>query len=253
MSKMFDSLKWAEGRRRKSVSRPPEPAPQPKREAAVEPRVVDTTGLPDEFINELGALRNSLEGVFTREKRSILFASAASGEGTTTIAANFAWFLSMQGMGRVLLCEMNARRPAFTSLFAINGNVGTTDYFASPHDLMSLVQRPHGGGMGVVHAGGRDPTVIQLRLKQVMPRLVAEALQHYDTVIIDAPPVISCPETPAMTGFVDGVVLVVQAERTRREVVLRSMESIANFQGNVLGVVLNRKKYYIPEFLYRRI
>ena len=56
-----------------------------------------------------------------------------------------------------------------------------------------------------------------------------------------------------MTAFVDGVVLVVQAERTKREVVQRSMESIANFQGNILGVVLNRKKYYIPEFLYRRV
>jgi capsular exopolysaccharide synthesis family protein len=253
MSKMFDSLKWAEGERRKAGTQVEEPTHAPAAPASGDPRVIEAAGLPKEFIDELGALRNSLESVFTRTKRSILFASAASGEGTTTIATNFAWFLSMQGMGRVLLCEMNARRPAFTRLFAINGDVGISDYFSTRCDLMSLVQNPQGGGMGVVHAGKSGPAGIQLNVKQVMGRLVNEAFQYYDTVIIDAPPIISCSETAAMTPFVDGVVVVVHAEKTKREVVQRSMESIANFQGTVLGVVLNRKKYYIPEFLYRRI
>ncbi len=253
MSRMFDSLKKAEGKRHKTDADIQERAP---RAASPEPgtnRPLHTGGMPQEFANELGALRNSLEDLFTRPKRSILFASAASGEGTTTIAANFAWFLSMQGAGSVLLCEMNARRPAFTNLFSLNGASGVTEYFSSPVDLLTLVQRPQGGRLGVLHAGSHGPTVIQLNLKQVMSRLIAEAFQQYDTVVIDAPPVISCPETPGMTAFVDGVVLVVQAERTKREVVQRSMDSIANFQGNILGVVLNRKKYYIPEFLYRRV
>ncbi|MEE9270315.1 MAG: CpsD/CapB family tyrosine-protein kinase [Candidatus Krumholzibacteria bacterium] len=253
MSKIFDSLKWAEGERRQGATQVEEPAPPRPASASSDPTVIEAAGLPKEFIDELGALRNSLENLFTRTKRSILFASAASGEGTTTIATNFAWFLSLQGTGSVLLCEMNARRPTFTRLFAINRDAGITDYFSTRCDLMPLVQNPQGGRLGVVHAGKRGPAGIQLNVKQVMGSLITEALQYYDTVIIDAPPIISCPETAAMTPFVDGVVVVVQAEKTKREVVQRSMESIANFQGTVLGVVLNRKKYYIPEFLYRRV
>jgi Mrp family chromosome partitioning ATPase len=95
--------------------------------------------------------------------------------------------------------------------------------------------------------------VIQLHLNAVFPRMLEEALKTYDTVVIDAPPVISAPETPPMAGFVDGVVLVVQAGKTKREVVLRALQSLANFKGRVLGVVLNRKRYYIPEFIYKRI
>jgi Mrp family chromosome partitioning ATPase len=159
----------------------------------------------------------------------------------------------MQGVNRVLVCELNARRPAFTKVFSINGSRGVTDYFSSRVELPSIVQTVGPDEMDVLHVGVEDPTVIQLHLAQVLPDFLEDAFRLYDTVIIDAPPVIDCPETPPMTSFVDGVVMVVQSGRTRREIVARSLERIEKFKGNVLGIVLNRKKYYIPEFLYKRI
>ena len=56
-----------------------------------------------------------------------------------------------------------------------------------------------------------------------------------------------------MTAAMDGIVLVVQCERTKREIVQRALGMIGQFNGKVLGIVLNRKKYYIPEFIYRRL
>jgi Mrp family chromosome partitioning ATPase len=107
--------------------------------------------------------------------------------------------------------------------------------------------------LDVLHVGRLDATVIQLHLNAVFPRLLEEALRSYDTIIIDAPPIISAPEAAPMTAFADGVVLVVQAGKTKREVVARAMGSIANFKGRIIGVVLNRKRYYIPGFIYKRI
>jgi Mrp family chromosome partitioning ATPase len=52
---------------------------------------------------------------------------------------------------------------------------------------------------------------------------------------------------------VDGVVLVVHCGRTKRETVERSIKQVQQFRGKVLGVVLNRKRYYIPDFIYRRL
>jgi len=254
VSKIFDALRRAEGQRSESNEFVPEPAPHRGRRELRAAALPDASDLPPDFIRELGILRNSLDITFsTMEKRSILFTSATPGEGTTTVATNFARFLALQGSGQVLVCELNARRPAFTRVFSINGTAGMTDYFSKRIQLKSIVQTVGGNQMDVLHVGAHDPTIIQLHLTQVLPEFLGDAFQLYDTVIIDAPPVISCPETPPMTGMVDGVVLVVQAGRTKREVVLRSMESIANFKGNILGVVLNRKKYYIPEFLYKRI
>ncbi len=212
------------------------------------------TEFSDELHRQLGMLRNAIEVELAgKTKRVILFTSSMPGEGTTTIAANFAKVLALQGNERVLVCEMNARRPAFSEVFSTNGESGITEYFASGNGLAQLVQRTETDGLGVLHFGHQDATIIQLHLKQVFPRLLAEALKSFDTIIVDAPPVLSSPETPPMAEFVDGVVMVVHSGKTKREAVARAIESIKNFNGKMLGVVLNRKRYYIPGFIYRRI
>jgi Mrp family chromosome partitioning ATPase len=77
--------------------------------------------------------------------------------------------------------------------------------------------------------------------------------RHYHFVIIDGAPILEAPETTALASQVDGTILVVRASRTKREVVQRAMNTIEKFQGRVLGAILNRQQYVIPEFIYRRI
>jgi capsular exopolysaccharide synthesis family protein len=218
------------------------------------PRVAEPEGVSKNFLRELGMLRNAVEvALGGKTKRVLIFASAMPGEGTTTIATSFAKLAAMEGREHILLCEMNARRPSFSAVFSTNGDAGITEYFVSRTDLSSLIQRSGAEGLDVLHVGRLDATVIQLHLNAVFPRLLEEALRSYDTVIIDAPPIISAPEAAPMTAFADGVVLVVHAGKTKREVVARAMGSIANFKGRIIGVVLNRKNYYIPGFIYKRI
>jgi capsular exopolysaccharide synthesis family protein len=253
MSKMFDSLRRAERERERTADEEKtrsRPAPLHRRPR----RAADGGPLARDFMRELGILRNSLEGIFKRtNRRSLLFTSATAGEGSTTIATSFARFLSMQGANEVLVCELNARTPNFAEVFSTNGDNGITDYFSADRELSSLIQRVGENDVDFLQVGRHDPTIIQLHLEDVFPRFLEEAYQRYDTVIIDAPPVAACPETPVMTGYVDGVVVVVHAGKTKREIVMRAMDAIENFNGEILGVVLNRKKYYIPGFLYKRL
>ena len=83
--------------------------------------------------------------------------------------------------------------------------------------------------------------------------LLQDALKRYDVILVDAPPIIGSPETPRLAALADGVLLVVHAGKTKREIAQRAIEMITQLEGNVLGVVLNRKKYYIPDFIYKRI
>ena len=256
MSEMFDAMKRAEDERRKRAERTPvsdHVEYRQRRSAAPQP-AAPPAGSANRLLRELGILRNSIEVAMAGKlKRSILFTSAVGGEGTTTVAANFAKVLVRQGQERILVCEMNARKPSFSNVFSTNGDAGITEYFAGGTGLTSLVQHSEADGLDILHVGHQDATIIQLHLNQIFPKFLEEALRDYDTVIIDAPPVIEFPETPPMTAFVDGVVMVLHAGKTKRETVLRAMESIENFNGNLLGVVLNRKKYYIPEFIYKRV
>jgi Mrp family chromosome partitioning ATPase len=75
----------------------------------------------------------------------------------------------------------------------------------------------------------------------------------YRVVAVDSPPVLSHPESRSLAALTDGAVVVLQAHRTRREVVQKAMAILQGAHVRVLGVVLNRRRYPVPEFLYRRL
>ena len=267
MSKMFDALRRAEAERKRKgekggngdkpsvgeITIEPLPASAPATPRVVRPEP-NGAGLTEGLLRELGILRNSLETVLgQKKKRALLFASSTHEEGTTMLAANYAKLLSVNTRDRVLLVEVNARRPSLFWRLGLANAEGVTHYFKETRSLSSVVQHSPSGDFDVVHVGGNDPAAIQLHLERAFPRLIEEALHSYDAVIVDAPPIVVSPETPPMCACVDGVVVVVQAEKTKREVVERSLQMVGQFDGNVLGVVLNRKKYYIPDFIYRRL
>ena len=71
--------------------------------------------------------------------------------------------------------------------------------------------------------------------------------------MIDGPPVLESPDAATLGAVADGVVVVVQAGRTKRPVLTRSVDLLSRAGGRVLGIVLNRRRLEIPEFIYRRI
>jgi Mrp family chromosome partitioning ATPase len=213
-----------------------------------------TGELTETFARELGILRNSLQAALKdKARRSILFTSATHQEGVTTLASSYARLSALGSDERVLLVEMNARRPSLFWRMGLGSENGVSHYLARELPLATIIQRDKRLGFDVIHVGEQDPTKVQLHLEKGFPQLLAEASAGYDTVLIDAPPVVLSPETPQIAGCVDGVVMVVHCGKTRREIVQRSIHMIEQFEGRVLGVVLNRKKYYIPDFLYQRV
>jgi protein-tyrosine kinase len=279
MSKMFDALKRAESERRKKQEEltPPAPAlepvagtardtaPQapavplmPRREApppfVPSPPADLGAGLTLDMVRELGILRNSIEARLEKKTgRVLMFTSAMHGEGVTTLALGYARLLAMHNEHRVLLVELNARTPSLAARLGLSNPEGITDYFGARRALSALVSHPAGESFDAIHVGAPDPTQIQINLERAFPHLIEEALRMYDTVIVDAPPVVVCPETTPLAPFVDGSIVVVHSGRTKRETVERSVKQIQQFQGRVLGVVLNRKRYYIPYFIYKRL
>jgi len=260
MSKMFDSLRRAELARRRRNGE----AGESRAEAALAasetlsapsaPSRNGTGDLPEEFVRELGMLRNSLQAAFPgKERRSLVFTSASHGEGVTTLALNYARMVALGGLERVLMVELNARRPSLFWRLGLTSEAGLTHYFKERRPLSSVAQTQSTYGFDVVHVGEKDPAQVQLHLDEQFPRFLAEASARYQTIIIDAPPVALAPETPPLTAFVDGVVMVVHCGKTRREIVQRSIHMIEQFEGSIVGIVLNRKKYYIPDFIYQRV
>ncbi|MBC7954188.1 MAG: hypothetical protein H7Z12_20530 [Rhodospirillaceae bacterium] len=89
------------------------------------------------------------------------------------------------------------------------------------------------------------------------PRLLAAYWQHLaeraDLIILDTPPVLSSPLAQALAPTVDGVILVVEAERTRTEVARAAQHALTMAGANILGVVLNKRRYHVPKRVYERL
>jgi len=77
--------------------------------------------------------------------------------------------------------------------------------------------------------------------------------ERFDFIILDGPPVITNPEIRFISSKVDGTILMLESGRTRRHVALKAKQEIETAGGKFLGAVLNRRKYYIPNWIYRRL
>jgi Mrp family chromosome partitioning ATPase len=76
---------------------------------------------------------------------------------------------------------------------------------------------------------------------------------RFDLVLIDAPPIHHYPETVLLASQGMGVLLVICAESTKREVALGALKKVEAARGRILGVVLNRRRHYIPRIVYKRL
>jgi Mrp family chromosome partitioning ATPase len=72
-------------------------------------------------------------------------------------------------------------------------------------------------------------------------------------VLLDAAPIGNYPDPQIICPKVDGVIMVITAGKTRRQVAQRVKKEIEDAGGRILGVVINRRKYYIPAWIYKRL
>ena len=87
----------------------------------------------------------------------------------------------------------------------------------------------------------------------VMRTVIERCAGGFHYVLIDGPPVLESPDSAPLSAVVDGVVLVVQAGRTKRPVMVRATDLLHKAGARVLGSLLNRRVLEIPGFIYRRI
>jgi Mrp family chromosome partitioning ATPase len=85
-----------------------------------------------------------------------------------------------------------------------------------------------------------------------MGRLLNVLKTNFDFILIDSPPILQSTEAELIAPWVEGVVLVINAHTTRREVVMRAAERMIQ-QKEFLGAVFNQQEFIIPQFLYKRL
>ncbi len=177
------------------------------------------------------------------------FVASTAGEGTSTMAAGFAMLAATERAKSVLLvdCGGGPRTGLWSdheapSLIRAFQETGSTDPAIQPVPAMN--------GLAVAKLS-RSPNPL-LEMDGAELRMLWDVTKRrYPIIVLDCPPAATAPDSLGLAQYADGTVLVVRAETTRQAVVASTKESIERFGGQVIGAVLNRRKMYIPDWLYR--
>lgn len=176
---------------------------------------------------------------FSASSNSVLVTSSLPGEGKSTTATNLAIALAQAGQ-TVCLIDADLRRPKVDDYLGLERNAGLTTALVGAAEVNDLLQPWGEGNLFVLTAGGIPPNPSELLGSVEMKELVARLEISFDSVIIDAPPLLPVTDAAVLSQHVGGVIVVVGSQKLKRLDLTKALNSLDLVGANVLGVVLNR-------------
>jgi polysaccharide biosynthesis transport protein len=190
-----------------------------------------------------------------RELRAFVVASAAPGDGKTTVARHLAEAAARSG-SRVLLLEVDLRHPTLARQLGVQTGPGLADVLIGSASIGEAAQSvdlqvPYGeGAMGrkldVLVAGAVPPNPGELLESRAMDAVLGQAKLDYELVVIDTPPLEAVSDAFPLLTKVDGVVIVGWIGRSRRDAAERLQQVLASSGARLLGVIANGSKSGAP-------
>ena len=177
-----------------------------------------------------------------RAPKTLLVTSSLPSEGKTTVSVNTALSLGQLGK-RVIVIDADMRRPRVHKVFEIPNNEGLSNILSSQmseDEIFNLVTEDPDTGLFVITAGQIPPNPAELIASEQMTRLIEILSEHFDHVLFDSPPIITCTDGVLLASKLDGTILVVHGGKTSREAGRRSKQLLKDVNARILGVVLNR-------------
>lgn len=185
--------------------------------------------------------------------RTIVFSSALQGEGTSTVLINFAKTVASAGES-VLLVDANLRRPALHEAFNIEQNWGLSDFFQGKSSVSDIIKKTKIHNLSVITCGTfNHHNPLAMFSDDAIDAFIGEIKEQADWVLFDTPSLNSYNSSISLAAKTDGVVLVVEAEKTRWEVAQKAYRQLEEGGIRVLGAVLNKRKMHIPDWFYKRL
>ena len=195
---------------------------------------------------------NILRSTSGKNIKTLLFSSPTQGEGNSTVLINFAMSLTLEGE-RVLLVDSNLRNPSLHHVFNLEKENGFAELILGRASLKDVIKETLFDNLFVITCGMDHFTPSSVFKSNSLDVRIEEMKTQADWIIFDAPQINTYDDPITLASRVDGVVMVVEAEKTRWEVAQLAKQRIENGRGKILGVVLNKRQLHIPDWLYKRL
>lgn len=183
------------------------------------------------------------------EANVLLFTSSVPGEGKSTLSANVAAAMAEGGF-RTLLIDADLRRPSVAEYLGLEGAAGLTTILIGDATSQDVTQHIVGSDMDVITSGPVPPNALELLGSTDMATFIESLKDHYDYVVIDAPPVLPVADSLMLSSYADAVVVVASAQGTRSHQLRKTLESLSSVHANVVGMALNKVRAVKGEGYY---
>jgi capsular exopolysaccharide synthesis family protein len=229
-----------------------------KTDSAQEPRstgghVKSAAGiyLMEHLFDHFYKLMIDLKSRSDRTSQSVVMGACNYGEGATTMALNFASALAHDPSKNILLIDGNLRSPHLHNYFRCERANGIVDLIRGDIDIEQAIRKTSTQRLYFIPAGREHSSPIILFESAEFAAVMDKLHAMFEFIIFDSSPLIRFSETTMLASRLDGLILILEAESTRREVAQVARSNLERTGAHVYGAILNKKQFYIPQKLYR--
>jgi succinoglycan biosynthesis transport protein ExoP len=187
--------------------------------------------------------------------RTLMVTSPGPTEGKSVTLANLAVVMAQSGL-KVVAVDADLRRPVLHKIFGMSSSHGVSDAILYPNPGTVEHLQPTGvENLWLLPSGPLPPNPAELLGSERMEAVIEELRGYADVMLFDSPPALVVADAAILSARMDGVLIVNDAGRTRRDASQRAVEELQRVQANLLGVVLNRLSdrrdgYYYYRYYY---
>ena len=216
------------------------------------PRAVRST-LPRPLEEKLLALYQRVEASSDAPGgRVVAIVGVHTGPESSSLACEFARLVAGRLLKKVLLLAAYPS-PYPNAIFTGAGSEGWEDVVEGRASLDDVIAPSSDDGLQVGNMSVSEGSLPSVLASSGLSGIIDSLRERFDLVLVDAPPLAASSDAALLSPAMDGTVVVVEAGKTRWQVARNGIEQIQAQGGTVLGTILNKRRQYIPGFIYRKL
>ncbi len=198
---------------------------------------------------EIMSLYRSVHSLLPDSQRKVIqFVGSREGEGTSTIVREFAMVSASTFGHSVLLLDADVQRPSQHPFFKISPLYTCEDVIKNGESIDNAFYQVGNSRLFVSIISKHTSSLIR-----IFDDNFCETLQQFDLILVDSPPATASSDGLAICRVADGIVLILEAEKTRWPIAESIKNRIIKNGGNILGIAFNKRRHHIPGFIYKRL
>ncbi len=222
-------------------------------DSKIDPRIVAFYDHHSPVTEQYRTLRTNLAALKTEKAlKTLTITSSTHSEGKTITAINLAISMAHDlNKKNILLVDADLRRARITKYLGISAESGLADLLSNGTNIDDTLLNVGIDNLTILPAGKIPRNPAELLGSAKMRNLIDAMRKKYDYVIFDTAPIIPVTDAGILGPQTDGVIMVIQANRTQRGVIKHAEMLLHQAQAKLLGYILTNIQYHIPAYIYR--